>query len=153
MLRNRIAVTTVLGLLLTISLAFAQQTPPAPPDPAVHIQHHVAMLTKTLGLTTEQQQSATTIFTNAHGNAANFHDSMKNAHDALNTAVKSNDANAITQAAAAIGNLTAQMVAQHAKAEAAFYQILTPDQQAKFNDFVNSHHGPMMGMGMGPGGH
>jgi Spy/CpxP family protein refolding chaperone len=151
MFRNRIAVSTLLALLLTVSLAFAQQTPAAPPDPAPHIQHHVAMLTKMLGLTTEQQQNATTIFTNAHGNEANFHDSMKNAHDSLNTAVKSNDANAITQAAATIGNLTAQMVAQHAKAEAAFYQILTPDQQAKFNEFASSHHG--MHGGFGPGMH
>jgi Spy/CpxP family protein refolding chaperone len=141
-------------LLLAVSLAFAQQGPPSgPPDPATMVQHHVDHMTKALSLTAEQQKSATTIFTQAESNSSNLHQSMKNAHDSLNTAVKSNDAAAITQAATTIGNLTAQMVATHAKAEAAFYQTLTPDQQAKFNDMATRHHGPGFGPGFAHGMH
>jgi Spy/CpxP family protein refolding chaperone len=74
---------------------------------------------------------------------------MKTAHEALDAAVKSNDSAGITQAATNIGNLMAQMVAAHAKASAAFYQILTPDQQAKFNQLED--HGPGFAVGFGPG--
>jgi Spy/CpxP family protein refolding chaperone len=71
----------------------------------------------------------------------------------LSSAIKTNDTAAIDQAAATIGNLTAQMISNHAKAQAAFFQILTPDQQAKMTQFESRHEhfgGPE---GMGRGAH
>lgn len=134
----------LVSLLLTIGVSatflFAQK-PDGPPDPATHVQRRVQHLTKMLSLTDAQQQQATTIFTNAATGAASIHNDMKTAHENLNNAIKNNDQNGITQAANTIGNLTSQMIASHAKAQAAFYQILTPDQQTKLSQFESEGPG------------
>jgi Spy/CpxP family protein refolding chaperone len=96
-----------------------------------------------LSLTPAQQQQATTIFTNAMSGGQSFHADMKTAHQNLEAAIKNNDPNGITQAANTIGNLTAQMIAAHAKAQAAFYQILTPDQQSKLSQLESEGHDRM----------
>jgi Spy/CpxP family protein refolding chaperone len=119
-----------------------------PPDPAARIQDHVNFMTTVLSLTPAQQQQATTIFTNAANSEKTLHDQMKTAHDALKTAIQKNDTASIDQSAATIGNLTTQMVSAHAKAEAAFNQTLTPDQQAKMSQLHSHGHGMH-----GPGGH
>jgi Spy/CpxP family protein refolding chaperone len=64
---------------------------------------------------------------------------MKTAHEALATAVTTNNADGISQAANTVGNLTAQMTAVEAKADAALYLILSPDQQAKFGQIESKH--------------
>jgi len=150
MTRNRF---TVLVLLATVmaSLALWAQTPSGQ-DPATHIQHHIKFLTNQLGLTAAQQESATTIFTNAETSGKSIHNSLRDAHQSLQTAIQNNDTAAITTISNTIGNLTAQMVANQAKAEAAFYQVLTPEQQAKMKQFHErgpggpmfhgGHHGP-----------
>ena len=147
MTRNRFTVLVVFTTLLAALSLWAQM--PSGHDPATHIQHHIKFLTNQLGLTAAQQESATTIFTNAETSGKSIHDSLRDAHQSLQTAIQDNDATAITTISTTIGNLTAQMVANHAKAEAAFYQVLTPDQQAKMKQF--QEHGP--GGHMFPGGH
>jgi Spy/CpxP family protein refolding chaperone len=102
------------------------------------------MLTNELNLTPQQQQTATTIMTNMISGADQFHANMKAAHEALQTAVKNNDTAGIDSAATTVGNLTAQMIAAHAKADAAIYQTLTPDQQAKFLQLETEHARGMM---------
>ena len=126
-------------LALVASSAFAQQIAPPSGGPDRHAQHHLAMPTKHLDLTAAQQQQATTIFSNAAAAQTNIHNNMKTAHESLATAIKSNDTGAIEQAANTIGSLTAQMVSSHAKAQAAFFQILTPDQQAKMTQMESQH--------------
>ena len=101
-------------------------------------------LTKQLSLTPQQQQQASTIFSEAANNAKATHDQMRTAHDGLKAAIQKNDSAGIEQAANTIGNLTTQMITAHAKAQAAFYQTLTPDQQTKMNELESRHHG--MGM-------
>jgi len=114
------------------------------------VQHRVSHLTTLLGLSAAQQQQATSIFTNAASAQASVHTSMTAAHESLKTAVQSNDTAAIEQAANNIGNLTAQTTANQAKAEAAFYQILTPAQQAKLNQAESQGgRGRMGAEGMG----
>jgi Spy/CpxP family protein refolding chaperone len=148
---KRPIIPVLLTLGLAASIVLAQVPEPGEPfDPATRVQHHVQHLTKTLSLTSEQQQQATTIFTNAANGESSIHDSMKAAHQSLETAIKNNDQNGITQAATTIGNLTTQLVAAQAKAHAAFYQILTPDQQSKLNQFAAE--GPRHGHGFGFGG-
>jgi Spy/CpxP family protein refolding chaperone len=122
--------------------------PPETMDPATMAQHHVQMLTRVLSLTSDQQQQALTIFTNSETSSAGIHDSMKTAHESLASAVKTNDAAAIGQAATTIGNLTTEMVTTHAKADGAFYALLTPDQQAKFDKF-GQEFGQKVVFGMG----
>jgi Spy/CpxP family protein refolding chaperone len=92
------------------------------------VQHRINYLTTLLSLTAAQQQQATTIFTTAASAQASVHSSMTAARQSLTTAVQSNDTAGIDQAATTIGSLTAQTTANQAKAEAAFYQILTPAQ-------------------------
>ncbi len=134
-------------LALTSLLSYA--LPQNLPDPAERIQHRISFLTKHLSLTAAQQQQATTIFTDATVAEKSVFDQMRTAHDSLKAAVEKNDTATIDQLAGAIGNLTAQLTAAHAKADAAFYQVLTPDQRSKFTE--SEGHGPGMGMGMGHG--
>ena len=139
-------------LALTLALAAGSlmaQAPPGPPDPATMAQHRIKFLTTVLSLTSAQQQQALAIFTNAANSHTSWHDSMKAAHDALDTAVKNNDSAGISQAAASIGDLTGQMIAAHSKADAAFYQILTPDQKTKYSEL--EPQGPMFSVAYGPG--
>ncbi len=109
-------------------------------DPAERIQHRMDHLTKELGLTAAQQQQATKIFTDAMASQKSFHDQMRAAHEGLKAAVEKNDSSAIDQASTTIGGLTGQMISAHAKAQAAFYQILTPDQQSKVKQMDGHRH-------------
>lgn len=133
---------TLLTIVLATSLIFAQGPGGHPHNPAARVQRHVQFLTNQLGLTPQQQEQATTIFTNAANSQASMHSSMKTAHDSLQTAIASNDQNAINQAATNLGNLTAQSISNRAKAEAAFNQILTADQQGKWTQLRNKWGGP-----------
>lgn len=139
-------------LALTGLLAYAQRQH-QPPDPAQMVQHRVNFLTDKLGLSPTQQQQATNIFTSELTAGKPLHDQMKTAHESLQAAVKKNDNAGIEQAAGTIGSLTSQMISARSKADAAFYQTLTPDQQSKYAQMHG--HGPGMhgfpGHG-GPGG-
>ena len=142
--------------VLALASAFAMAQQGNQPDAGKMAQHHLNFLTKQLSLTPQQQQQASTIFSEAATNAKATHDQMRAAHDSLKAAIQKNDSAGIEQAANTIGNLTTQMITAHSKAQAAFYQTLTPDQQAKMNQMESQHHG----MGMhghrfghaGPGG-
>ena len=106
------------------------------------VQHRVQFLTTVLSLTPDQQQQATTIFTNAANADASARGNLKTAHQTLKTAIQNNDAATIEQTATAIGTLTAQTTANNAKAQAAFYQILTADQKTKYGQLGENFHGP-----------
>jgi Spy/CpxP family protein refolding chaperone len=114
------------------------------------VQHRINFLTTLLTLTSAQQQQATTIFTSAAANETTLRSNLKTAHDSLTTAIHNNDSAGLEQAATTIGNLTAQTTLAQAKADAAFYQILTPDQQTKLNQIESQGH--VWHMGHGPGG-
>lgn len=144
--------STLSRLFLIVVIAGAVATAQnrhQPPDPAAHIQDHVSFMTTVLTLTPAQQQQATTIFTNEVNATKPLHDQMKTAHDALSAAIQKNDTAGIDQNAATIGNLTSQMISAHAKAQAAFNQTLTPEQQTKMSQLHSHGHGGMHG---GPGG-
>lgn len=130
-------------------LAFAQRPGDKPPTAANFAERRIQHLTTLLSLTSDQQQQATTIFASAATAQSAVRDGLKNAHQALKDAVKTNNLSAIEQASTTIGNLTAQSTSANAKADAAFYQILTPDQQTKLNQIQDQHHGPFGGAGLG----
>jgi Spy/CpxP family protein refolding chaperone len=136
---------------ISAALAFAQDQGPGmrqPMDPAQRIQMRVNFLANSLGLTDGQKTQATTIFTTANDGAQAARETAVNTRKTLNEAIKKNDTAAIDQASAAIGTATGQLTAIESKAEAAFYALLTPDQQTKYDNM----RGPGMGSGMGPGG-
>lgn len=143
------AATFLLALMLG-SPAFAQA--PTPPSPADQAQREVKYLSTVLSLTTAQQEQAKTIYISSATSEQTIHSSMRQAHEALRTAVKNNDTAGIDEAANTIGLLTAQLESARAKADAALYQLLTADQQAKLSDLQNQHGGPaaMGGPDAGP---
>jgi len=105
------------------------------------VAHRVEYLTTVLSLTSAQQQQATTIFANAATAESGVHDNLRAARQSLQTAIAGNDGPGIDQAAATIGSLTTQLTSLQAKARAAFYQILTAEQQSKLTK-LESQHGP-----------
>ena len=126
-----------LPLLLTLGLAtmmFAQGSS-APPSSANRVQHRVSFLTTLLTLTPAQQQQATSIYSNAATANAIIQTNLKTARQSLWTAVQNDDTASITTITNTIGTLVAQMSANNAQANAAFYKILTADQQAKLTQF------------------
>jgi Spy/CpxP family protein refolding chaperone len=141
----------VLTLAIAIAIPAMAQTPPKPPTAAEIAKRQVKTLTTLLNLTSAQQQQATTIYTNAAQAQQSVIESDKEAHDTLHAAIKNNDSATIDQVASVIAQNTAQVTSIKAKADAAFYQILTSDQQAKLSDLESQHLRPLDGPG-GPGG-
>jgi Spy/CpxP family protein refolding chaperone len=91
----------------------------------------LSSLTALLSLDATQQQQAAAIFTSAVNNRIGIHATMKSVRKVLSTAVQNNDGSGIAQASAQIGSLMTQYVSNGAAANAAFFQLLTPDQRAK----------------------
>ena len=112
----------------------------------------VARLTTPLDLTSAQQSSATSIFTTEETALATIRTSMHTARTALQTDIKSGNAADIATQAAAIGTLTSQEVQAQGTADAAFYAILTSDQQSKYETLGPRGPGGPGGFG-GPGPH
>lgn len=134
----RTILKTVTFVALAGVLAVAQHR--TPPDPAQMVQHHVDLLTKQLSLDAHQQQQATSIFTEEMNNGKSLHGQLRTAHQTLQAAVQKNDIGAMEQASNTIGTLMGQMTMGHAKAQAALFQTLLPEQQSKLTQ-MESHHG------------
>jgi Spy/CpxP family protein refolding chaperone len=105
---------------------------PANFDPAAMLQRRIDMLTQKLSLTPAQVTQATKIYTDAQTATLPIQTGIQQNHQSLRDAVKKNDSGAIDQLSATIGTLEGQATSIQSKAEAAFYAILTPDQQAKY---------------------
>jgi len=116
-----------------------------PPDVATIVSREVAFLTKLLTLTSGQQTQATTIFTAELNAITPLQTTINTAHAALNTAIKANDQAGIATQSAAIGTAQGQILAIQAKADAAFYALLTTSQQTTLNNLGDAF------LGFGPG--
>ena len=144
---KKAAMAALIAFVMASTMLIAQ----TPPNPANMVAHRVDYLTTVLNLTSSQQQQATTIFTNAANSESPIRSGLKTARQSLKTAETSNDTAGIEQAAATIGNLTGQLMSIQSKARAAFYQLLTSDQQAKLTK-LEAQHGPGGHPGPPPGG-
>jgi len=109
------------------------------PKNAAKQTRYLASLSALLQLTIGQTQQADSIFAGAVTNRGGIRSTMKAARKALGTAVRNNDGPGINQIASQLGSLMAQYVANGAAANAAFYQILTPAQQATLNQFQGGY--------------
>jgi Spy/CpxP family protein refolding chaperone len=142
-------------LAVTLSAVMAipafTQTTPTPPTPSEMAKHQVKLLTTLLSLSSTQQQQATTIYTNAATAEQAALGNGKALHESLRSAIKNNDATAIDQVSSTMGQSAAQLTSIKAKADAAFYQILTPEQQGKVSELESQHMLPFAESG-GPGG-
>jgi Spy/CpxP family protein refolding chaperone len=139
-----ITLTTLLAATMLAQRFGPRDGGGTPPDPATMAQHQVERLTTLLNLTAAQASQATTIFTNAATAAATLHTSLGTDHTSLQAAIKSNATATIDQLSTAIGAAQGQMLSIQSKADAAFYAILTSDQQTKLDS--------LGGFGRGPGG-
>jgi Spy/CpxP family protein refolding chaperone len=149
-------VTVLAFTTLSASIVFGQASSATPTAPTAQIVANlVQRLTALLTLTTAQQAQATTIYTTEQTALSDLATSMQTARTALQTAIKANDLTAIITQATQIGSLTTQQVEDQAKAEAAFYAILTTDQQTKYNQLhsvgLGGRGGPGRGGFGGPG--
>jgi Spy/CpxP family protein refolding chaperone len=154
---KKLLATCLLAAAFAVPATFAQTTDavattaPGEHNPAAMIDHRVNMMSTVLTLTSAQQTQVRTILTNEATAESGFRTSMKAAHTNLKTAIQSNDTASIEQISTQIGNITAQSIASHAKAEAAIYQLLTPEQQTKaaqLPELLGGPGGP--GFGHGP---
>lgn len=148
---NTLSRIIAVGVLLTATTMAQRGFGPraaggSPPDPATMVQNQVARLTTLLSLTTAQASQATTIFTNAATAISTLQTTLGTDRDSLQTAIKSNATANIDQLSATIGALTGQITSVQSKADAAFYAILTTDQQAKLDQLGGFGRG-----GFGPG--
>ncbi len=152
MIRRFAGLVAACGLLA--GAVFAQGMRPGgergtPPDPQTMIQRRVDRLATMLNLTDAQKTQATTIFTNSYNAAQGIQPSLQTNRESLSTAIKKNDTASIDSLSMTTGTLTGQLTGIHAKAEAQFYAILTPDQKTKYDQMP--HGGPGM-IGGVPGG-
>lgn len=141
-----IAAYALLACTLTAQRPFGG----TPPDPATMVQNRITRLTSQLTLTTAQVSQATTIFTNALTATTPLQTTLDSDRQSLLAAVKNNATSVIDQLSSAIGTLNGEILAIQSKADAAFYAILTSDQQTKLAQ-TRGLIGPG-GFGPGPGG-
>ena len=146
--------TAVLAATLMAQRPFGVLTNGSAPDPATMVANQVARLTTLLTLTTAQQAQATTIFTNALTAITPLQANEATARQALPAAVKGDATSTIDTLTSTIGSLSGQIMAIQNKADAAFYAILTSDQQTTLGqtNFLNGPGPGGFGPGPGPGG-
>ncbi|GIU75395.1 MAG: hypothetical protein KatS3mg004_2482 [Bryobacteraceae bacterium] len=118
-------------------------------DPEKRVQARVDRLAQVLSLTEDQKAQALKIFTDAQTAAERYRQEMQTARQSLLAAVKANNLAAIESAARDIGSATAELTSIEARAEAAFYEMLTPEQRQKYDQMPG--RGRMPGM-TGAGG-
>ncbi|MGQ9918898.1 MAG: Spy/CpxP family protein refolding chaperone [Bryobacteraceae bacterium] len=115
-------------------------------DPARLVEARVSMLAQALSLSDAQKQQATKLFLDAQEAGRRYREEIQVARQELQTAVKANDLAAIERSARDIGSATGEITAIDARAQAAFYALLTAEQKTKFDQM------PGRGLGVGPGG-
>jgi Spy/CpxP family protein refolding chaperone len=131
------------SFLLSIFAAgiLSAQTATAP------VEHHhrvpggqmMQRLSSRFSLTVDQQQQAKTIFQQSREQMKALAPKLKEERQAVASAVKTDNEKQIDQVLQSDASLNAQARAIHAKAMAKFYQILTPEQKAKFDQGARTH--------------
>lgn len=107
------------------------------PKSAAKQTKYINFLTTYLSLLPNQKSQTESIFASATASKAELKTSIKAARQSLSQSVKNNNVGGIGQASAAIGTLVAQRHSIGANANAAFFQLLTGDQQAKLSQLTS----------------
>jgi Spy/CpxP family protein refolding chaperone len=150
-MKKRIAIFVLTSAFAASVVSGQTQAPRPAPDPAKMAQRRVARLAAFLSLTPDQTTQAGTIYTTEATSAASLQSSLRAARQGLVNAVKNNDTATIDQESTTIGTLTAQLTSLESKADAAFNQMLTPDQQTKLAQLRGLGPGLFGGGRGGPG--
>jgi Spy/CpxP family protein refolding chaperone len=154
---KNIRVYLLLTCLATCTYTLLGQTseaPRTPPTPVQMAAHRLSRLTTLLSLSEAQQTQATTLFTTEATSLSGLRQSMRTARAALKSAIQNNDVATITAQSQAIGSLTGQEMEARAVADAGFTALLTPEQQAKYQQLERGpgggggfHRPPSAGLG------
>lgn len=140
------------ALWLSASIVFAQGPEGGPPpDSQAMPEMRMDFLASQLHLSSPQKAKAKSIFTDASTASESIRSTLMDKQQLLSRAVKENDTAAIDTLASACGNLSGQLIGIKSKAEAAFYAILTSDQQAHYDSTLHGAPGSLGGPG-GPSG-
>lgn len=99
------------------------------PHTASRQAKYISFLSALLSLSPGQQAETTSIFAAASTAAGELKAAAKTHKRSLGASVAANDASGISQASLVIGKAASQRHTIDAKANAAFFQILTADQQ------------------------
>jgi Spy/CpxP family protein refolding chaperone len=143
-----------LTLFAAAALACGQTSgsgPATAPTPATRAQMQVNRLGSLLNLPEAQKTSAVSIYTTAYTTAQTAQTNLHTAQTSLREAIKANNSALIDQLSATIGQATTQVASLNAKADAAFYALLTADQKAIYDARGGGRGRGPGGMG-GPGG-
>ncbi|MES1256880.1 MAG: hypothetical protein ABUS51_00560 [Acidobacteriota bacterium] len=144
-------------VLIASSVALLSANPGgSAPTIAEIVAARVARLTKLLTLTTAQATQATSLFTTEETALEMLETSEETARTALTTAVESN--NGVSAAVTQLGAVATQELLAKATANAEFYAMLTPAQQAIEKELLAAGldapgPGPRPGRGPGHGPH
>jgi hypothetical protein len=96
---------------------------------------YISFLSALLSLSPGQQAETADIFAAAGTAAVQLKATAKTHKKSLGTSAAANDTGGISQASLAIGKVASQRHSIDAKANAAFFQILTADQQQALTKF------------------
>ena len=118
----------VAAMVCVSPLMQAQTAPSAAQLAQGDVQRYVMVL----GLSSTEQEEALTIFTTEETVETSIHTAEQTAQASLLTAIEGNDTATIATLSATLGGLHGQDIQARAVASAAFYAILTTDQQTKF---------------------
>jgi Spy/CpxP family protein refolding chaperone len=142
-----VAPATFAQAATTDTVATSAPGPGGSHNPAQMIEHRITKMNAVLTLNSAQQSQIRTILTNQETVEQGFRTSMHAAHANLKTAIQNDDAASIETLSQQLGAVTGQSIAAHAKAEAAIYAALSPEQQTKAAQVPE-----LLGEGGGPGG-
>lgn len=130
--------------ILSAQTAPANQPYQSAPADNPTMSHHrmpggrmMQRLSSRLNLTPDQQNRAKAIFQQSRDEMRAISPQLKQEHQALSSAFKSDNEQQIDQILQKNAQVNTQAKAIHAKTMAKFYQILTPDQKAKFDQSRN----------------
>jgi Spy/CpxP family protein refolding chaperone len=137
-------VSSIFLPLFAAGILASAQTTPAPaqtPTPAQNQakSHHrvrqdmVQRLARRFNLTPDQQTKARQLFAKSREEMKALGPKLREERQAMRAAIKADNEQQIDQMTRQNAQLNAQARAIHAKTMAKFYQMLTPDQKAKFD--------------------
>jgi Spy/CpxP family protein refolding chaperone len=133
---KRITAALALSLGLTGVVALAQ-TAARRHNPAERQQRRLEMLTSRLNLTADQQEKAKSLFESSRAEARPLMRQTWQSRAALRDATRAGKSDdELKQLANRQGELMGQMAAIHARTQAQFRALLTPEQQQKSDELA-----------------
>jgi len=117
-----------------------------------HFEHMLSMYTQKLDLSSTQQEQIKAVWAKEKPTLQPLMQQMRQNHEAMKALQASGPFDEAKTRALATQNaqVMIEMQVAHARMHSEMMQVLTPDQQTKFQQLQSEHHGPMHDMGAPP---